>query len=565
METNDIEWEAEEGIPHADDPFIQQYLRGRNSLILEEQKQRHDFNLSKALPPLAARACKIVSKIRDRELHQLYSPGSDERNAQLSMGMPIHPGVMSLDWNEVEKTDLWKIVKHMPKGSLLHAPFHAAIKPDFLNELAFSTPGICVYATRPLISQGDLNEAPFFFQYSSASTKDTEARPTIWSASYKLSSLIPISKAASSFPSGGETGFRTWLQSRFHSVAGCSDHHSRAMPLVNSLLSYEPILRACLYHVFSHLVGDGIRYAEFRTTFNFPYRKEGKDIPEDDYSEWCHVFQEELAKFQKTDEGRKLYGARIIWTSLRSLPKREIVESMKNCILAKYDYPDTICGFDIIGDKSNEKPLTDLVPILFWFRKECSAEGLEIPFFFHAGESLKTGGQADQGLFDAILLGSRRICQGLSLCQHPLAIEMVKEKKILIECSPISDEMLGLTDSIQTHPLPALLSRGVPVCLGASALGLSGGRTTGLTRQFWRAVQGLDSMGLTGLAMMVENSIRWSCYQDQPTAEWLSDLREGILGEGTRASRLQEWYADFESFCQWVTVEFAEAEVDEPI
>ena len=41
METNDIEWETEEGIPHADDPFIQQYLRGRSSLILEEQKQRH--------------------------------------------------------------------------------------------------------------------------------------------------------------------------------------------------------------------------------------------------------------------------------------------------------------------------------------------------------------------------------------------------------------------------------------------------------------------------------------------------------------------------------------------
>ncbi|PYI11615.1 Metallo-dependent hydrolase [Aspergillus sclerotiicarbonarius CBS 121057] len=547
MESNNTEWEAEEGIPHVDDPFIQQYLRGRNSLILEEQKQRHDFNLSKALAPMAAKACKIVSKIRDRELHQVYTPGTE---------------VTSLDWNKIENTDLWKIVKRMPKGSLLQAPLHAAINIDFLAELAFSTPGICVYATRPLMSRDDLDEAPLLFQYSSASAKYTEDRPTIWSATYEPSSLIPLEKAASSFPSGGEAGFRVWLQD-WCIPAGCSDYHSRAMPLVNSLLSYEPILRACLHHIFSQLVGDGIRYVEFRTTFNFPYRKEGKDTPEDDYSEWCHVFQDELARFQKTDEGKMLYGARIIWTSLRSLPKRDIVESMKNCILAKYDYPDAICGFDIVGDKSDEKPLTDLVPILFWFRKECAAEGLEIPFFFHAGESLKTGGQADQGLFDAILLGTRRICQGLSLCQHPLAIELVKEKKILIECSPILDETLGLTDSIQTHPLPVLLSRGVPVCLGADALGLLRDRPTGLTRQFWQAIQGLDSMGLTGLAMMVENSIRWSCYQDQAPAEWLSDLREGILGEGTRASRLQEWYADFEGFCQWVTVEFAEAEVDE--
>ena len=35
------EWQIEEGIPQVDDPFIQQYMRGRSSLILEEQKQRH--------------------------------------------------------------------------------------------------------------------------------------------------------------------------------------------------------------------------------------------------------------------------------------------------------------------------------------------------------------------------------------------------------------------------------------------------------------------------------------------------------------------------------------------
>lgn len=35
------EWELEEGIPQVEDPFIQQYLNGRNSLIAQEQKLRH--------------------------------------------------------------------------------------------------------------------------------------------------------------------------------------------------------------------------------------------------------------------------------------------------------------------------------------------------------------------------------------------------------------------------------------------------------------------------------------------------------------------------------------------
>lgn len=37
----DNEWELDEGIPQVEDPFIQQYLNGRKSLIAQEQKQRH--------------------------------------------------------------------------------------------------------------------------------------------------------------------------------------------------------------------------------------------------------------------------------------------------------------------------------------------------------------------------------------------------------------------------------------------------------------------------------------------------------------------------------------------
>ena len=44
--TMDHEWELEEGIPQVQDPFIQQYINGRNSLIAQEQKQRHGIPLT---------------------------------------------------------------------------------------------------------------------------------------------------------------------------------------------------------------------------------------------------------------------------------------------------------------------------------------------------------------------------------------------------------------------------------------------------------------------------------------------------------------------------------------
>lgn len=37
---NDSSWEQAEGIPSLSDPFMQQYLTGRDALVQEEKKQR---------------------------------------------------------------------------------------------------------------------------------------------------------------------------------------------------------------------------------------------------------------------------------------------------------------------------------------------------------------------------------------------------------------------------------------------------------------------------------------------------------------------------------------------
>jgi adenosine deaminase CECR1 len=41
MDSDNADWELEEGLPQFEDPFIQQYLKGRDALIAEEQKRRH--------------------------------------------------------------------------------------------------------------------------------------------------------------------------------------------------------------------------------------------------------------------------------------------------------------------------------------------------------------------------------------------------------------------------------------------------------------------------------------------------------------------------------------------
>jgi adenosine deaminase CECR1 len=145
------------------------------------------------------------------------------------------------------------------------------------------------------------------------------------------------------------------------------------------------------------------------------------------------------------------------------------------------------------------RTLHDLTPELLWFQEACAESKVEIPFFFHAGECLGDGDSTDQNLFDAILFGSRRLGHAFSLYKHPLLIDMVKENKILVECCPISNEALRYSASIMSHPLPALLSRGVAVALSNDDPAYMGQDISGLTPDFWQVLQGLENLGLAGL------------------------------------------------------------------
>ena len=52
MANTENEWEFEEGIPQFEDPFIQQYLKGRDALIMEEKKRRHGISHSSQVKKL---------------------------------------------------------------------------------------------------------------------------------------------------------------------------------------------------------------------------------------------------------------------------------------------------------------------------------------------------------------------------------------------------------------------------------------------------------------------------------------------------------------------------------
>lgn len=457
---------------------------------------------------------------------------------------------------------------------MLHAHLEAMADLDLLVDQLLELPGLHVASSAPCAANSGLGTASLHFRYIATSPPETNDCPALWNAAYKPMTYLPVKDVAAVFPHQGTLGFRDWYkrcctithEASLRHHLGPSDIWTifgRAFQPIDAIIYYEPIFRACLQRTLAELHEDEIRYAEFRLAFDFDYRRDKSEVVETDYDAFFEAFGEEVERHKTSDTGRGSYGARMIWCTMRSSSNWEIVENMKLCIETKKKFTDLISGYDLIGHEDGGRPLADLIPVLFWFKKLCVEEGVDIPFFFHAGECLGDGDATDQNLYDAILLGTRRIGHAFSLFKHPLLIDLVKKKKILIECCPISNEILRLTSSIMSHPLPALLSRGIAVALCNDDPVIMGYGRNGLTHDFCQVLNRLENTGLSGLATMAENSLRWSCFEDQSQAEWLKGIRDGMAGPGLKADRLKEWYIDFERFCRWVVSEFGPEEEEE--
>ena len=119
------------------------------------------------------------------------------------------------------------------------------------------------------------------------------------------------------------------------------------------------------------------------------------------------------------------------------------------------------------GQEDAGLPLKHWLPEILTMRKKTSELGIDLPFNFHAGETHDHTGDTDSNLYDAILLGTKRIGHGFSLTKHPHLMKLCKERGIAIETCPISNEILGLCGNAKTHHLPVLLANSVPATVNS--------------------------------------------------------------------------------------------------
>ncbi|KAI1485521.1 hypothetical protein F5X96DRAFT_674555 [Biscogniauxia mediterranea] len=552
--------------PNPDDPAVQEHLRKQAELIDTERHQGQDWEFRATLSPIAQQAEEIVAAIRQYEIDHFWrkagSYGLEENERFAGMmfakAKPLIPS-----------TKLWDIVSRMPKGSLLHAHPSALLGFERVFNIILETEGMVITSSQDVSTKVSAQNASISFLHVNNITAVAEqVKASIHSPEYVPGTLVPVTLAADAFP-GGREGFINFLMSKVTVSPEESTRHDLGVDAIwrdfqkcfdpaGSALNYEPVIRKFYQYLFEGFVDDGISWAEFRSGGSAKLVPEGQETADPDLDFWIRVMLDELEKFQQTEKGSKFWGIKLIWSDARSLDRPTVIDHMKKAIERKQHFPDIFGGYDLVAQEDLGRPLSDLAPELIWFQEETAALNLTMPFFFHAGETLGDGNSTDDNLFDAVLFDTRRIGHGFSLYKHPLLMDMINEKKIMIEVCPISNEVLRLNTDIMHHPMPAMVSHGVAVAISNDDPAILGQDGPGLSYDFYETIQGFDNVGLGGLGAFAHNSIRWSNFEDQNQADWVRDIELGATGAGIKAKRLQEWQSQWEAYCQWIVDEYSD-------
>lgn len=343
---------------------------------------------------------------------------------------------------EVKKTTLYKTLRDMPKGAVLHAHDTAVLGPDYLVKITYwDNLYVC-------------------FEEENMNLLFSKNVPRIKCANdWRL-----MSEARAS--SGNVKKFDSHIRKYFSIVI---DNPNDVYTDVNTvwsifmnyfgtstpLLTYKLAWEHYFYETLKALREENIMYLEIRSILPKLY-----DLDGNTYSSLDTAASYKSVVDRFVNDYPDFIGAKLIYAPLRNVEGKTVSEYIKIAKEIKARFPDLLAGFDLVGQEDLGVPTKEFIPQLTEAAKD-------LEFFFHAGETSWNGQSSDENLVDSILLGTRRLGHAYALAKHPLLLEEVIKRDIAVEVNVISNAVLCLVSDIRNHPLATYLARGVPVVISS--------------------------------------------------------------------------------------------------
>ena len=312
----------------------------------------------------------------------------------------------------------------------------------------------------------------------------------------------------------------------------------------SSLINQANVTKRHMEAMLQAAMDENVQYLETKSSaYNKLYvldshpmyaTKNGKHfIDNDDGEEELLMMSQVVKDFIKKNPDFIGY-KRIINSSRRN--KKFILSDIERVFRLYKKYPHIVSGYDMVGEEDKGYSL------LFFLKDfvDTRDSGESVPLFFHTAETnwpddllaSKYGDDAVnamQNVYEAIILGAKRVGHGIGFIHHPYLINELKVRNIAVEANPISNKMLGYVPDQRHHPAITYLRSGVPVVLGADDPATFG--YDSFTVDWYEAFMGWG-LDLADMRQLANNSLTYSSLDDAGKAialqKWSTSWRRYI-------------------------------------
>jgi len=186
--------------------------------------------------------------------------------------------------------------------------------------------------------------------------------------------------------------------------------------LTSSLVNYKKFYREGVLAICQNAIDENVSLVEMRFS-------SGKIF--DDNLQKLSLDEEFSIYYSVLNEVRQrapYFQLRVIITSPKTPGGEAAAQQLKNYQYLKQRY-DIVSGFDLVNEEDTTPPISDFVDQLEEARRNIP----DFSLYLHAGESTD---RYNENLYDAILLGTKRIGHGLAIDFHPYLVQLVRDNNI---------------------------------------------------------------------------------------------------------------------------------------
>ena len=339
----------------------------------------------------------------------------------------------------IEKTKLFEFIKELPKGGILHLHSGAMGDVDWMIQKAKSLPEMYVYWD----------------------SKSSSATPKGTFHAYKKGAIpegyLQVKALLKAQPSAYQElrSLLVFEEEMDRDSVDIWGEFQLVFTRINDFLNYRPAYEDYIVHGMEILIADNIQHCEMRTAFLD--RLYDLDNPKGSLGiESFAAIYENIERRIKVIDPE--FSFHIIHCSLRFKDGPAIWKEMEDVFSSRKKYPHLVRGFDLVAEEdAGHSTLFHANQFLRLDSLE-AAHNVHLPLYLHDGES---NWASVDNLYDAVLLGSKRIGHGYNLYRFPQLLELVKEKDICLEISPLSNQILGYIRDLRNHPASTYLRRGI--------------------------------------------------------------------------------------------------------